>query len=162
MSEYEQEISENTRKRHLLNQLLQSRSQLSLKIAGAEGKFSSAFIAMDANSNFLHLDQPFSSQFSGTNSDQQALAKPGTVLAVTGRIRGAPLKFDTTLTEIRQTGGTPLHICSLPDKIIYEQQRDQFRLELVAATRSMACVFIAGNSYTGRMVEFPRTVPAFA
>ncbi len=153
MSEYEQEISENARKLHLLNRLLQAHSMLSLDISGVKGKFSSAFIAMDAKNNFLHLDQPLSDQFSGTTADPQKLAKTGAVLAVTGSIRGAPLKFETTLQEIRQTSGTPLYICSLPDKIIYEQMRDQFRLELGAATQSMASVFLEGNCYTGRMVD---------
>jgi c-di-GMP-binding flagellar brake protein YcgR len=161
VSEYEQAISGNARKRHLLAQLLQSRSLLSLVISGVDGKFSSAFIGMDADSNFLHFDQPFSSQFSGTSADQQELGKPGTVLAVTGSIRGAPVKFDTTLTEIRQTSGTPLYICSLPDKIIYEQQRDQFRLELGAATRSEARILVAGDSYTGRMVDVSETGTCF-
>ena len=82
MSEHEQEISEKARKLHLLARLLQSHSMLSLVISGVKGKFSSAFIAMDAKNNFLHLDQPLSAQFSGTTADQQELAKLGTVSVV--------------------------------------------------------------------------------
>lgn len=153
MRENRQEIIEKPRKAQLLTRLLQSRSLLSLEISGVEGRFSSAFLAIDAKNKSIHLDQPFPSGSPANISSAQTAVKPGTVLAVTSSIKGAPLKFDTKLKEIKQTNTTPLFACSLPEKILYAQQRDQFRLELGAATRSMASVLVAGKQHNGRIVD---------
>ena len=153
MSENTQEIIEKPRKAQLLTRVLQSRSLLSLEIAGVDGKFSSAFVSFDNKNETIDLDQPFPSGTSAYLPNTKTAVKPGTVLAVTGSIKGTPLKFETTLKEIKQTSTTPIYSCSLQDKIMYEQQRDQFRLELGAATRSKASVLIAGKQHSGRIVD---------
>ncbi len=153
VNENTQEIIENPRKAQLLTRLLQSRSLLTLEIAGLEGKFSSAFVSFDTKNETIDLDQPFPSGASAYLPNTKTAVKPGTVLAVTGSIKGTPLKFETTLKEIRLTPTTPIYACSLPETILYQQQRDQFRLELGAATRSRASVLLEGKLHSGRIVD---------
>ena len=141
----QQEIRKKHRQLQLLNRLVQSRSSVSLNLPRITGNFSSLCLAVDPENNTLNLDEVI--------SEYRNPVQPGDTLKVTGSINGTPLTFDTQVIDIDRDDHTPLYVCSLPEVLIYAQQRHQFRLALGLASRAEVIMSIDNKRFRGAMID---------
>jgi CRP-like cAMP-binding protein len=139
------EVRKKHRKLQLLNRLVQSRSSVSLSLPRASGNFTSLCLAVNPEDNSLHLDEVV--------SEYRNPVLVGDTLSVTGSLNGTPLKFKTKVKEINKLDRRPLYVCSLPEVLVYEQQRDQFRLVLGLASRAEASMTINDKKLRGTIID---------
>ena len=52
----------------------------------------------------------------------------GDELSLSGSLSGTPISFKTKVLEVKLVDGNNLYECALPERMVYQQQRTQFRL----------------------------------
>lgn len=149
----QQEISREDRKVQLLLRLSRSRSSLSLQVPRYPDKFSSLLVGVDVKRQVLQLDEVMSEYRNPIRADD--------TVTVTGSIAGTPIVFKSKVLESKIVDGSTLYECAMPDEMVYEQQRAQFRLELGAASRAEASVVKEGKKYRGKISDVSERGAAF-
>ena len=149
----QQEISREDRKVQLLLRLSRSRSSLSLQVPRYPDKFSSLLVGVDFKRQVLQLDEVMSEYRNPIRADD--------TVTVTGSIAGTPIVFKSKVLESKIVDGSTLYECAMPDEMVYEQQRAQFRLELGAASRAEASVVKEGKKYRGKISDVSERGAAF-
>ena len=141
-----QDINRNERKLQLLLRIERSRSSLSMKTPRSSDLFSTLLIGVDTEKEVIQLDEIVA-------VDMRNPVRVGDHLTLSGTLTGTPISFTTKVLEIKMVGGSNLYECSLPDRMVYQQQRTQFRLELGAASRAEAIVSKNERKYRGKIID---------
>jgi c-di-GMP-binding flagellar brake protein YcgR len=142
----QQDINRNERKLQLLLRIERSRSSLSMKTPRSSDLFSTLLIGVDTEREIIQLDEIVA-------IDMRNPVREGDHLTLSGTLTGTPISFTTKVLEIKMVGGSNLYECSLPDRMVYQQQRTQFRLELGAASRAEAIVTKDERKYRGKIID---------
>ena len=77
----------------------------------------------------------------------------GDTISVTASVSGTPLSFDTRVLKINRQERRPLYVCSLPDELIYGQNRGHFRLVLGMVSRAEATMSINDKKQRGPIID---------
>ena len=141
----QQDINRNERKLQLLLRIERSRSSLSMKTPRSPNLFSTLLIGVDTAREIIQLDEII--------ADFRNPVRAGDHLTLSGTLTGTPISFNTQVLEVKMVDGSNLYECSLPDRMIYQQQRTQFRLELGAASRAEAIVTKDERKYRGKIID---------
>jgi CRP-like cAMP-binding protein len=141
----QQDINRNERKLQLLLRIERSRSSLSMKTPRSPNLFSTLLIGVDTAREIIQLDEII--------ADFRNPVRAGDHLTLSGTLTGTPISFNTQVLEVKMVDGSNLYECSLPDRMIYQQQRTQFRLELGAASRAEAIVTKDERKYRGNIID---------
>lgn len=149
----QQEIKREDRKIQLLLRLSRSRASLNVQVPRFSDKFSSLLVDIDIARHVIQLDEVM--------SEHRNPIRVGDTVTVTGSITGTPIVFKTRVLEVKIVDGSTVYECSLPDEMVYEQQRAQFRLELGAASRAEASITMDGKKYRGKISDISEFGAAF-
>jgi len=149
----QQDIKRQDRKVQLLLRLSRSRSSVTLQVPRFSEKFSSLVVGVDIARQVLQLDEVM--------SEYRNPIRAGDIVTVTGSITGTPIVFKSKVIETKIVDGSTLYECEVPEEMVYEQQRAQFRLELGAASRAEACVVKEGKKYRGKISDISERGAAF-
>ena len=149
----QQEIKRQDRKLQLLLRLTKSRSSVIVQLPRFSDKFTSVLIGVDVHRRVIQLDEVV--------CQYRNPIRPNDILTVTGSITGTPIVFKTKVLATKIVDGSPLYECSVPDEMVYEQQRAQFRLELGASSRAEACLIKDGKKYRGKISDISERGGAF-
>lgn len=114
---------------HLLSRLLESHSLLTVGLSGSKSSYSSAILLLDFDAEYIVLDEL--TPVSGHNK-----VVANTKLHIRGRLDGVEIVFDTIVLEIGGSNGIGFYKASLPEEVLYNQRRDNYRL-LVSRAESI-------------------------
>jgi len=141
----QQEINRNARKLQLLLRIERSRCSLSMKSARVPNPLSTLLIGVDTDREIIQLDEVV--------SEIRNPVRAGDELSLSGSLSGTPISFKTKVLAIKLLDGNNLYECALPERMVYQQQRTQFRLELGAASRAEAIVTKEARKYRGKIID---------
>ena len=141
----QQEINRNARKLQLLLRIERSRSSLSMKSPRVSNPLSTLLIGVDTDREIVQLDEVV--------TEVRDPVRVGDELALSGSLSGTPISFKTKVLEVKSVDGNNLYECALPERMVYQQQRTQFRLELGAASRAEAIVTKEARKYRGKIID---------
>jgi len=104
----------------ILKALQESRSQLSLSIEGIDGTFVSIILAIDADNNWLDLDEL-------ADSEAHTALLGNKNYRASGWLKGVNIDFTASIIGHQQNAGLTRYRSSLPDTIYQHQRRAGYR-----------------------------------
>jgi c-di-GMP-binding flagellar brake protein YcgR len=129
----------------ILQPLLQNHTLLNISIAGREEKFSSAFLQIDDDHEFIILDELV------PRSINQSIT-PFTELFIRGQIAGISLSFKTTILDIGTDKEAVFYKVAFPNTIDYRQRRKAFRVPVgVAHSYGVKLILSPGQTLEGEL-----------
>lgn len=122
MSSVSQErITQDTRKAHILRGLINARSHLSLEVDEVDDMLGS--LLLDITNDHMILDDVVS-------PSPRSSIKIGNEFTAHTKLKGVPVSFKSQILHIAKHKRGSLHVCAIPDLIIYSQKREGFRIPL--------------------------------
>ncbi|MEM7363544.1 MAG: PilZ domain-containing protein [Pseudomonadota bacterium] len=118
----QERITKLDRKIHILRGLISSRSHLSLQVPDVQDMLGS--ILLDITDQHMIFDDVVSPQ-------SISPIKVGTEFTVHTKLKGVPVSFDSQILHVARHKGGSLHVCNIPDLVIYSQKRDGYRISLL-------------------------------
>lgn len=114
-------VADPAQQAQILRQLLNNRCQLGIKVPGSENIFASTILSVNRDENSLELDEL-------TPEPGHLLAASGQQLEVSATLLGVLVGFSVRIMHIGQEGGNWVYVAHFPKELIYEQQREYYRI----------------------------------
>ncbi len=114
-------VADPLQQAQILRQLLDNRCQLSVKVPGSESTFVSTVLSVNRDENSMELDEltPEPGHLLAVNSQQ---------LEVSTTLLGVLVSFSVRIARIGQEGGNWVYVAHFPNELVYEQQREYYRI----------------------------------
>ena len=142
----------------ILNDLQESRCQLSLSIEGMDGTFVSIILAIDAENNWLDLDEL-------VDSEAHTALLGNKKYRVSGWLKGVNINFTASIISHQENAGLTRYRSSLPDTIYQRQRRTGYRtpvsimsspeVHLILADNQVVKAEISDISTSGALLRVP-------
>ena len=142
----------------ILNDLQESRCQLSLSIEGIEGACVSIILAIDAENNWLDLDEL-------VDSEAHTALLRNKKYRVSGWLKGVNINFTASIISHQENAGLTRYRSSLPDTIYQRQRRTGYRtpvsimsspeVHLILADNQVVKAEISDISTSGALLRVP-------
>lgn len=138
-----EKLTDKTRIHVLLQQLVDKRALLTIKLKDKKQSYTSAVIEVNRDDNFIILDE-----LKPEEGDQ--LLKQDPSLHINGHLDGVNLRFDASVSEFGTDNNIPFYKLPIPAEIEYHQRRQAVRIKLSAAN-PLPVTFTTndGNAFDG-------------
>lgn len=107
----------------ILQRVMQRRLMINTKIEGIPGQFHTAILDIDVKKKSLHLDE-----LSPINGHQ--FIRKGTVLYLSTLLDGVDIRCPVTIKAVKEDSKGAIYHVNLPERIVYQQRRQNFRVQL--------------------------------
>ena len=109
----------------LLQRVLDSRAVLSVHLKDDNNRYSSAILAIEPDTDSILIDELNPKQ----GHDRLAKVRQ---MNISARLAGVSVYFKTELSKIEEENGIALYRIPIPERILYEQKRGAFRVNIGA------------------------------